>query len=114
MSEYRISYNPYTKDYISGCQSHSIQLYNQGKQAYFDDYIRGIILDNVLYLRVFYPFKDIDTLTSDKLFSASLKLLKANQKTIRHKIKQDYNIPINKIVYNATNDLLSGLKLTCI
>jgi hypothetical protein len=111
MSEYRISYNPYTKDYISGCQSHSIQLYNQGKQACFDDYIRGIILDNVLYLRVYYPFSNIDTLTSDKLYKASYKLLKDNIRDILQVIKDKENIIIHKIEYNVTNDILSGLKL---
>ena len=111
MSEYRISYNPYTKDYISGRQSHSIQLYNQGKQACFDDYIRGIILDDVLYLRVYYPYNNIDTLTSDKLYQASYKLLKDNTRDILQAIKDKENITIKCIQYNVTNDILSGLKL---
>jgi len=111
MIEKRFSYNPFTSNYISGYESHTLQLYNQGKQACFDEYIRGIIVNNTLYLRVYYPFKDIDTLTRDKLFSSSLKLLKANIQPILTHIKQDYNIPIHKIEYNVTNDLLLGLKL---
>ena len=111
MIEYRILYNPYTRDYISGNQSHSIQLYNKGKQSQFDDYIRGIILDNVLYLRVYYPFKDLQDRELQFILLASKKLLQENIKGILQAIKNKENIIINKIEYNATNDLLSGLKL---
>ena len=62
MTEIRFSYNPFTKNYIeSGC-SHAVALYNKGKQKQFDEYIRGIILDDVLYLRTYYPF-DLSSLT---------------------------------------------------
>jgi len=111
MNEYRVSYNPYTKDYISGNQSHSIQLYNKGRQSSFDEYIRGIILDDVLYLRLYYPYKDIDTLTRDKLYQASFTLLKANTKAILEVIENKENITIKDIRYNVDNDLLRGLKL---
>jgi len=111
MIEYKILYNPYTRDYISGNQSHSLQLYNQGKQACFDDYIRGIILDDVLYLRVYYPFKDLQDKDLEYILLASKKLLKDNTRAILALIKHKENIPINKIEYNVTNDLLSGLKL---
>jgi hypothetical protein len=111
MSEYRIAYNPYNKDYISGNQSHSLQLYNRGRQSSFDEYIRGIILDDVLYLRLYYPYEDIDTLTRDKLYQASLALLKANTKAILEVIKDKDNITIKSIKYNVDNDLLRGLKL---
>ena len=111
MNEYKILYNPYTKDYISGSQSHSIQLYNQGKQACFDDYIRGIILDDVLYLRIYYPYEDIQDRAYQDILLASNKLLKDNTRAILALIKRKENITINKIEYNVTNDLLSGLKL---
>ena len=111
MNEYRISYNPYTKEYLSGCASHSLQLYNKGRQASFDEYIRGIILDDVLYLRLYYPYEDIDTLTRDKLYQASLTLLKVNTKAILTVIKNKDNITIKSIKYNVDNDLLRGLKL---
>jgi hypothetical protein len=111
MNEYRISYNPYTKDYISGSQSHSIQLYNRGRQSQFNEYIRGIIHNDTLYLRVYYPYEDIDTLTRDKLYQASYTLLKDNEKDIIKAIKKQDNIIITGIKYNVTNDLLSSLKL---
>ena len=111
MNEYRISYNPYTNEYISGQASHAIQLYNKGRQAAYDDFIRGIILDDVLYLRVYYPFKDLENLTSDKLYRASLALLQANTKAILEVIKDKENITIKDIRYNVDNDLLRGLNL---
>jgi hypothetical protein len=111
MSEYRISYNPFTKDYISGGTSHSIQLYNRGRQSSFDEYIRGIILDDVLYLRVFYPYNNIDELTRDRLYQASYELLKHNTNNILEVIKNKDNITVTNIKYNVDNDLLRGLKL---
>jgi hypothetical protein len=111
MNEYRVSYNPYTKEYLSGYTSHSIQLYNKGRQSSFDDYIRGIILDDVLYLRLYYPYEDIDTLTRDRLYQASLTLLQDNTSIILEVIKNKENITIKSIKYNVDNDLLRGLKL---
>lgn len=111
MNEYRISYNPYTKDYISGYNSHSIALYNKGKQKSFDEYIRGIIINNRLYLRLYYPFDDIDILTRDKIYQSSYTLLKDNEKDIIKAIKKHDDIIITEIIYNVDNDLLKGLKL---
>jgi len=111
MIEYRINYNPYTNDYISGYNSHSIALYNQGKQKSFDDYIRGIILDDVLYLRIYYPFKDLQDREYQYILLASEKLLQDNINDILVLIKNKENIVIKDIKYNVANDLLSGLKL---
>lgn len=111
MLEYRINYNPFTKNYIAGNQSHTIQLYNKGKQKSFNDYIRGIIIDNTLYLRLYYPFNDIDNLTSDKLYRLSYNLLKENERDILQAIKNHEKIIITKILYNVNNDLLKDLKL---
>jgi hypothetical protein len=111
MNEYRVSYNPFTKEYLSGYSSHSVQLYNKGRQSSFDEYIRGIILDDVLYLRIYYPYEDLDTLTRDKLYKASLTLLQDNTSIILEVIKNKENITIKSIKYNVDNDLLRGLKL---
>jgi len=109
MKELRINYNPFNNDYTSGYNEHSIQLYNKGKQKKFDEYIRGIIKGNVLYLRVFYPFDDIDTLTSDKLYQSSYTLLKEYETNILKVINENENININEVKYNVTNDLLKDL-----
>jgi len=109
--EYRIAYNPYTRDYISGYTSHSIQLYNKGKQKVFDEYIRGIIIDNTLYLRIYYPFNDIDTLTKNKLYQASYELLKDNISALIKEIETREGFYIIDVVYNVDNDLLKGMNL---
>ena len=111
MKEYRIAYNSFNKDYISGSQSHTVQLYNQNKQKKFEDYIRGIIVDNTLYLRIYYPFDDIDTLTSVKLYQLSYELLKEHTSDIIKRIEENDNIKILEVKYNYTNDLFKNLKL---
>jgi len=114
MGEYRISYNPYTKDYISGQSPHSIAIYNHHKQAKFEEYIRGIILDDVLYLRIYYPFPDLQEKTYSHILKASEALLKEYKLRLIRLIKTKDSINIREVRYNVTNDLLSGLKLSCI
>jgi len=109
--EYRIAYNPDTKDYISGYNSHSIQLYNKGKEKIFDEYIRGIIINNTLYLRLYYPFNNIDTLTRDKIYQASYELLKDNIFTLIKEIETREGFYIIDVVYNVDNDILKGMNL---
>lgn len=109
--EYRISYNPFTKKYISGYASHSEQIYNKGEQKQFKDYIRCIVLGSTLYLRLYYPFDNLDTLTRDRLNQASYTLLNDNKDEILTAIKKHDNIDIQEIKYNVDNDLLKGLQL---
>ena len=111
MQEYRVCYNPFSKHYVSGSQSHTLQIYNTGKQKIFDEYIRGIILDNVLYLRLYYPFKDIAEITKDKLYQASYILLNEYKQTIINAINQNDNVIIKDVKFNYTNDLFKDLKL---
>lgn len=109
--EYRISYNPFTGHYISSEASHTMQIYNAKKQKAFNEYIRGIIQDNILYLRVYYPYNDIDILTNDDLFQKSFELLNSELKIILSIIKEKDNLIINDVKFNYTNDLLKNLKL---
>ena len=110
--EKRFCYNPFNDNEFLNCNtSHSIALYNAGKQKKYNDYIRGIILNDVLYLRLYYPFQDIDILTNKEINQASYKLLKYNEAEILKHIKKHYKININEIKYNVINDLLKGLKL---
>lgn len=109
--EYRICYNIFDNNYISGREAHNIQLYNAKKQKEYNDYIRGIIIDNTLYLRVFYPFEDIDNITKNKLYQSSYELLKDNTNDIIQTIYKHENIKITEVKYNVENDLLKGLKL---
>ena len=110
--ELRINYNPFKKHYISGNESHTIQIYNKGKQKEFEEYIRGIILDNILYLRIYYPYNDIEELTKDKLYQASFTLCNEYKKTILSCIKKHDNLIINDIKFNYTNDLFKKLLKT--
>jgi len=111
MNELRINYNPFDNKYISGNSSHAIQLYNKGKQKSFDDYIRGIIIDDVLYLRMYYPFENLSELNLNQLNKASYKLLKENESDILKRILEIEGITIKRIEYNVTNDLLQRIGL---
>ena len=112
MNKYKICYNIFNKHYISNNQSHNIQLYNAKKQNEFNDYIRGIIIDNTLYLRTYYPFDDIDNITINKLNQSSYELLKEHTSDIIQAIKENDNISIKEVKYNYTNDLFKDLLKT--
>jgi len=106
MAGVRFSYNPFTKDYIeSGC-SHAIALYNRGKQKQFDEYIRGIILDDVLYLRTYYPFENLAELSKVELHQKSRELLEQYKDDILARVDK-----VKKVCYNVENDLLKGIGL---
>ena len=107
----KICYNPNTKDYIQGNQSHNILLYNKNKIKLYDNYIRCIIDNGILYIRIYYPYNDIDSLSRDKLYQASYTLLNDNIKDIIKAIKKHNNINIKDIIYNVDRQILeaSGL-----
>lgn len=110
MTEKRYSYNPFTNDFFECSQSHSIALYNKGRQKQFDEYIRLIIVNNTLYIRLYYPFEDIDSLSLSELKQKSFTLIKQYEKDILSQLK-NLNITPDKIVYNVDNDLLKGIRL---
>jgi hypothetical protein len=107
--ETRFAYNPITKTFLECGECHSIALYNKGKQKQFDLYIRGIIKDKVLYLRLYYPFKDIDEKSYADIKEKSFDLLFDNKNIILANIEVFYGIKIKKVIYNAENDLLKGI-----
>lgn len=108
MTEIRFSYNPFTKDYIYSSTSHSVAIYNQGKQKQFDEYIRGIIVEKKLYLRLYYPFNNLDELDLVELKQRSRELLENYKDEVLNVVRC---YPINEIIYNVENDLLSGIGL---
>lgn len=108
MSEIRFSYNPFTKDFLHCDTSHSVALYNKGKQKLFDEYIRGIVVGNKLYLRTYYPFEDISNLSLTALNQTSRELLEQYLEVVLKEVKREYNLQDLEIVYNASNDLLTG------
>jgi hypothetical protein len=111
MTEIRFSYEPFKKEFLHCPTSHATALYNIGKQKDFDQYIRGIIQDNVLYLRTFYPFDDIEDLSGVELRQKSRTLLEQYQEAVLKVIGKEYNTTIKEISFNAENDLLTGLGL---
>ena len=109
MSEIRFSYNPFTKDYIESDSSHAVAIANKGKTKEYDEYIRGIILDGVLYLRLYYPFDDLSELSLVELKQKSRALLEFHRVDVLKQLDKDINI--KEIKYNVENDLLEGLGL---
>lgn len=112
-TEKRFSYNPFNNDFLidNNNLSHAETIYKAGKQKAFSEYIRGIIFENRLFLRLYYPYNDIESLTYNELKQKSYLLLKDNEKTILKHIEKTFQVSIKEIVYNADNDLLSGQKL---
>ena len=108
MTEIRFSYNPFTKDFIESNTSHSIAIYNKGKQKQFDEYIRGIVFNDTLYLRLYYPFDDLSELSLVELKQKSRALLEQYKKEVLNKLG---NTLIVGIQFNVENDLLKGIGL---
>jgi hypothetical protein len=111
----KYSYNPFNGDFFDcGYANHAKSIYAKGKQSSFDEYIRFIVADGILFIRTFYPFNDIDKLTADQIREKSLALLKEYKAQVK-KILKKHNISYKKIVINAEQDLLkSELKTICI
>jgi hypothetical protein len=111
MTEKRFSYNPFTKKLLHCTQSHSLTLYNIGKQKDFDQYIRGIIVGNKLYLRTFYPFDDIDVLKLYQLNQRSRTILEQFKDELLAVLEKEYAFKPSVIKFNVDNDLLKGIGL---
>jgi len=111
MTEIRFSYEPFKKKFIHCTTSHSIALYNIGKQKDFDQYIRGIIVGNKLYLRLYYPFDNLSELSLYQLRQQSRTILHQFRLEILKVVKKEYDIDVSVIKYNVENDLLTGLGL---
>jgi len=111
--ENRIFYDIDKKKIYIFNSSHSIYLYNHKDQFKngFDAYIRGIVKDNKLYLRLFYPFDDIDEKPFSFIKGASYTILKDAQGAIIKELKkQGHNI--KECFLNVSNeDLKDKLKL---
>lgn len=109
MTEKRFNYEPFNKVFID-CdnQSHSITLHNKGKAKEFDNYIRGIIQNDIVYLRVYYPFADISELSYNELIKKSSILLNEYKADILKAVKKHYSLKPKDVILNVTNDSLKG------
>jgi hypothetical protein len=73
----------------------------------FDDYIRGIVKNNILYLRVYYPYADIQELSFETLIEKSNALLGLYQEAII-KALDAQGVTIDGIRLSVTNENLKA------
>jgi len=71
----------------------------------FDGYIRGIIENNILYLRLFYPYDNIDEKSFTYIKQVSFTILKQAQADILEVLKNE-GINISDSFLNVDNELL--------
>lgn len=77
-------------------------------QGNFDEYLRAIYSENILYIRVYYPYNDIGELSYNDLMSKSRALIDIYKADlIKALVKQ--GLTIDKAVLNVTNGDLKGL-----
>jgi hypothetical protein len=101
----KFSYEPFKNKFISlfGA-SHSQQIKDH---INFDNYIRGTILDDTLYLRTYYPFSGIQELSMIDINRKSKVLLVDYLKEIDKHLEK-HNMTYRAVVFNATKDLFYG------
>jgi len=103
---YNILFNPFNDTFYHGILSHSEILRLKGNISKFDDYIRGIIFEDVLYIRYYYPFDNIGSISLAQLKKASYSLIFPEVNKIKALIKNNCDININEVVYNVDNVFL--------
>lgn len=112
----KFCYNPFTREFFSGGLSHAEDIRKKGNIGHFDDYIRGIIVENTVYLRLYYPLKyqnkkSIFQDDYEKIKCISWNLLADYEKNIVDLIYKNLKAKIKIVKYNVDNDLLKGLKI---
>ena len=106
---HKFCYHYFTDKFIPCGESHSLTLYQQGKQREFDSYIRGIIQDSILYIRIFYPFPDGESKSISDIRRSSDILVHDKISNILKCIKSEYNVIPSGIRYNVTNEMLRDI-----
>lgn len=107
----RYLYDPFTKALIKcGESGHGIYLDKRGKRKNLDEYMRVMLIKNILYIRTFYPFDDITELNDRELKKKSIDSCNYFIKDILNQFKKIGIIP-DKAVYNVEKDLIKGILL---
>ena len=109
----RIFYNSDNKRLHVFNTSHACYYANNKASLHkgFDYYIRGITKGNTLYLRLYYPYNDIDEQNYTFIKQSSYELLKASENDIVKALKYQA-INITETILNVSNeDLKDKLKL---
>jgi hypothetical protein len=110
----RFFYNPYSKK-LSLFESDHVTFFHNRKNelgASFDEFIRGIIFDNKILLRVFYPYNDIDNLSFAELLEKS-RLLLSNELPAIKKALKGQGVKPESFVLNVTNESAKNI-LNCL
>lgn len=101
----RFFYNPDNRKFYF-CDCSHVQGFISRKgilKKPFDYYIRGIIKDNNLYLRAYYPYNDILYISHKEIMQKSLDLLTIYREEIQQGLKENgYNI--REIKINVSNE----------
>lgn len=102
----RLTYNPYNKKLLicSGSHAEALQKVN------FNEYIRFVIIDNILYVRAFYPFVNDGYIETQKILKASSELLSLYKKEYI-KVLKDAGYIFDDIIINADADLKKQLDI---
>lgn len=102
MFEKRFSYEPFKNQFLECGVSHT------GKTPVktYDQYIRGILSNGTLYLRVYYPFDNLSELTYDNLMRKSHLLLNQYKADVLKEVKKHYGLTPDNVILNVTNDNL--------
>jgi len=109
--ETRISFHPIKKILLvsSDFEAHSETIAKRGRKLPFDQWIRGIIKENKLYLRLYYPLNDLEEKSLVELKEASFHLLFDAKIDLLKALKDEGIAKPSKLVYNVTNDNLKGI-----
>lgn len=103
----RFFYNPDTQKLYLCNNSHSEYYYNHKRELHkpFDFFIRGIIEKGILYLRLYYPYNDIDNKSLVEIKQFSFESLQCEKDFILKEI----NEPIKEIFFNVDNEQLKDV-----
>ena len=106
----RFFYHSKSKKYINiDNEEHAIYFHNKKMNIKnFDLYIRGIIENGVLYLRLFYDKPDISERTLEEVKEYSFNILFDNKQGILNALKND-KIKVKKVLYNIVNADIKGI-----
>jgi hypothetical protein len=111
MDEIRISFNPDNNIFLysNSGELHADTIHKAGHGKNFDEFIRAIYKNKILYIRIYYPYNDIDNLNMQELTAKSFDLIYNNKKELIKRIKKELKLIIKDIKYNVTNDILQGV-----
>lgn len=109
MKVQRFFYNRETEKIIFCDYDHASFYHNHKGElgASFDEFIRGILKEGELFLRVFYPYKGIENLSFNELIAESNKILGYYKADILKALRRE-GVEVNKVFLSVTNEELKS------